>query len=541
MVAESDADEIQRDRAHRQAAQRRIIDSERRRRRAEVSRLEAFSEGRPAPVPEPRPEPEEIDPSPAAVHPPPAPAGGVPVGPSTATADGAASTPNRPDGLGAPSRPRAIGAAILSDALRAFLEVDPAERFDLTTLNRMRLSGLVREAGGDRTLLAALARRASDLMVRAKQETDDPLAAGAFLREQLLDWYRHSPNDPTWSARAVANWAGLFADSRISGGKLHPWLNVRLGALRSDAQRAGRLPERLRRGFLRDRRQERLLSRSPSQQIQAEVAQALLDDLAARPRDPEAPAPLVRLSELAVRRQIATVNEALSVLFGSPESGPFVVLHPNRYPDCDELALRPPQPGATGAALAYTLAPGRPNRRGAVRLSLSADGVSVAGPSAEAGNSDPDAEADAASIWESATAGRATWVRVVDERRRERRRLDPPPRDFRTRPAWTPLKELILEDGEFRKALLAAKWRGRPTGLPLLVALLQKGRLAPEVATDHEYLEAELEEWAEGGAPGANAEGVWAIGPWTVRRESTAGGDRTYRAERAEPRPPPRP
>ncbi|MGP8077056.1 MAG: hypothetical protein ACLQD8_09095 [Thermoplasmata archaeon] len=505
MVADTDADDIQRDRERRQAAERRRIDGERERRRAELVRLRAFESG--------RPQPDAARPMVAGRRETPRP---VP--------------PEGTDRL--VSKP--IGAPIRSDAVREFLAVDPAEGFDLPALNVVPLSGLVGEVADDPQLLGEVSRRVRALLARVKQEVDDPLSAGAFLREQVLAWYRQSAGDPAWSGRMALRWAGIFADSRVSGGRLHPWLNRRLWSVREEATDAGRLPGKIRRGFLRDRRAEQTISRTPSQQIQAEVAQALLDDLGTRARDPEVPLPLVRLSELAVRRQVTTVNDSLGLLFSSPESGPFVLLHPNRYPDCEELVIRPPTPGAAGAALAYSLAPGRPSRRNPVRLNLSADGVEVAGAAGGAapGASDPEGEIDAATIWESDPVGPRTWLRVVEERRRERRRLDPPPKDFRSRAAFPALKELILEHAEFRKALLAAKWRGRPSGLPLLVALLQKGRLVPEVSTDHEYLEAELAEWAQEGSSGPPVEGAWSLAGWTVRREGAPGSALAYRAER---------
>ncbi|HTP54073.1 MAG TPA: hypothetical protein VML94_03785 [Thermoplasmata archaeon] len=526
MASDSDADEIQREREQRQAAERRRIDSERVRRKAELDRLRAFDGGRVSPR---GPNAARARDSPGAAR-----GERAASGPPAPTASGVSPPP-----AAEPTPPKVIGGPIRSGSLREFLAVDPSERFDLQALNVIPLTGLVASVADDPRLLATLSGRLRELMSRVKQEVDDPLGAGAFLRERVLEWYRLSASDPAWLGRTAPRWAGLFADSRVSGGRLHPWLNLRLWAVREEANDAGRFPGKLRRGILRDRRSEQTISRTPSQLIQAEVAQALLDDLVSRPRDAEAPLPLVRLSELAVRRQVTTVNDALALLFSSPENGPFVILHPNRYPDCDELVIRPPAPGSAGAALAYSLASGRPNRRSSVRLSLSSDGVLVSGSPTDGpgGTPDPEGEVEASTIWEAEAAGTATWIRVVEERRRERRRLDAPPKDFRSRPAYPALKELILGHAEFRKALLAAKWRGRPTGLPLLVALLQKGKFTPEVATDYEYLEAELDEWADDGPEPRSTEGVWAFGEWTVRREGSPGAASTYRAERSSARP----
>jgi len=529
MVPDPDADEIEREREHRRADARRRIDGERVSRRAELERLRRFSGGRGSPSDAVPPTAEGRPPSRAA---PPAPERREE---PDAPAEGAARREVSPDPFPAAPAPRAIGAPIRGPMIREFLNVDAAEGFDIEALNLVRTTGLVDRLGTDPTVLAELPGRVRALMVRVKQEVDDPLSAGAFLRERVLYWYRHSAADPGWSDRVGPRWAGLFADSRVSGGRLQPWINSRLRALEDEASGAGRLPGRLRRGFLRDRSTEQAVQRSASQQIQAEVAQAILDDLARRGREPEVPLPLVRLSELAVRRQVTTINDSLAVLFNSPEGGPFVVLHPNRYPDCEEMVIRPPVPGAAGAALAYALLPGRSGRKGAVRLSLSTDGVVLAGGAGDGpphGESPAD-EVDASTIWEAEKVDRAAWVRAVDERRRERRRLDPPPKEFRVRPAFAVLKELILADPEFRKAFLAARWRGRPTGLPLLVALLQKGKFVPEASTDHEYLESELGEWVQGDPQWRPTEPVWTVGDWTIRRDSAEGGDLTYRAERS--------
>ncbi len=453
-----------------------------------------------------------------------------------------------PAGVGQPPRgPRAeppdarrsireIGAAIRSEAIRQFLALDPTEKFDVQMLNGLRISGLVAQAGGDRTALQALARRAEALMIRVKREVDDPLGAGAFLREQVLLWYGRSSEEPDWRARMGERWAGIFAESRVSGGKLHPWLNLRLWHLRDACIRTGGLTERLRRGLLRNRAWERAVARTPAQQIQAETAQALLDDLATGPRDSDGPLPLVRLSELAVRRQVPTVNDALSQLFSSAESGPFVLLHPNRYPHCDEVLIRPPAPGAGGAALAYALVSQKPNRRALNRLrSVTEPGTSSGLDFGAAGSGEVE-EFDLAgeSIWEVRSVPDGLWQRLIAEQRSERRRIEAPPKDFRVRPAYVRLRDLLLEDAGLRTTFLAVKWRGRPSGLALLVTLLAKGSITPDVVTDYEYLEAELGELAQGDTQWRPPDGEWSFRGWRVTREGSHRDGFRYRAERSE-------
>jgi hypothetical protein len=510
-MGDADADRIQRDRERRRTAERLRIEDERRERREELTRLRRIEQSRgPGASTEPRPPRLLVVPGEAA---------GVP-SPEGARARAAEPTDRR----------RAIGGTIRSNDLEEFLATDPSQRFDIQTLNTLHLTGLVSGAIGDSKLVSAIGHQAEMLMARVKHEVDDPLSAGAFLREQILRWCRQSANDIDWGVRMPERWAGIFSDSRTAGGRSQPWLNTRLWALREEASRARPLRGALQRSVFRDRSAKAAAMRTPSEQLHAEVAQAILDDLATHVFAPGVPRPLVRLSELAVRRQVPTVNDTLALLFNAPESGPFVVLHPNRYPEFDELQIRPPTPGATGAALAYSLAPGRPPRKSAP---LTRDASALLGPSpASVVAGAVEEDIDATTVWDAETIAPAAWMRIVEERQRERRRLDSPPKDCRTRPAYAPLRDLVLSQDDFRKAFLAAKWRGRPSGLPLLALLLQKGSLAPEVATDHEYLEAELEDLVRDDATRRPEEGIWTFGSWTVTREGSHRDGFRFRADR---------
>jgi hypothetical protein len=520
MVEDSDAERIQRDREHRRALERLRMEEERRERQLELTRLRLFEQsGTAAPPLAPRSVPAKVllVPEPTA-HP-------AEEASTSGPVRGAESAP-----------PRTIGGSIHPPRVAEFLATDPTERFDIEMLNVLPFPDLVEEARGDPALLTTIARRAEALMVRVKHEVDDPLSAGAFVREQVLRWYRESLGDPQWTGRMPERWAGLFAESRVSGGKLEPWLNLRLWSLRERVVRAGPLGQKLRRGLTRDRPVESAVGRTASQQIHAEVAQAVLDDLASHRRTADSALPLIRLSELAVRRQVPTVNEALALLFSAPETGPFVILHPNRYPDCEELLIRPPSPTASGAALAYSLGPSRPPRRPIARERKTGDSPDGTGPfdDTAATEEEGQAELDAGTIWEAERVDASVWKRVVDEARRARRRLDPPPKEFRTRAAYPTLRDLLLDDGDFRKAFLAARWRGRPAGLPLLVTLLQKGSISPEVSTDHEYLEAELGELLQGDPRWSPADGVWKIHGWTITREGSHTAGFRFRAQRDE-------
>lgn len=517
MTDESDALRILQDRERRKTLERLRIEGERRDRQAGLDRLQVFefqgsaelpdSRTRGEPLPRVRVVPSQFD------------SAQVPVLPSGARS-----------AIPGPPSSREIGGAVRPPAVSEFLAIDPGEGFDIQRLNSLRFPPLLREAASDPNLLATIAGHADRLIVRVKQEVDDPLSAGALLRDQVLRWYRESPTDADWSVRMPVSWAGLFAESRAAGGRLEVWLNQRLWSLRDHAARAGSLGHRLKRGLSRDRKAVSAIGRTPSQQIHAEVAQALLDDLATHPRDGELPVPLVRLSELAVRRQVTTINDALALLFSAPESGPFVLLHPNRYPDCAEVVLRPPTAGASGAALAFSLVPGRAARKGPAKGR--AAGGAESDPSARDGDpvSSDEEEVDAASVWEAETVEPATWRRILGERRRERKRLDSPPKECRTRPAYKVLRDLLLDDSAVRLSFLSVRWRGRPSGVPLLATLLQKGTLAPEVATDHEYLEAELGDLVQGDPEWQPPDGRWQARGWTIVREGSRSEGLRYTA-----------
>jgi len=519
MAEDSDAVRIAREREQRRAAELARIDEERQGRTLEVGRLRLLGLGTPA-----RPGDDSER------------SASEPIFLDTSVPSGGLLPPDGEEfGSRANPSPREIGGALRPPALSVFLRANPMERFDIQTLNALRFPGLVEAAQGDPELLSAIAHQAETLMERVKHELDDPLGAGAFVRELVFRWYRDSPKTPDWTRRTPEQWGGLFAESRVSGGRVAPWLNVRLWSVREQAVRTGRFRHRLKRGLTRDRRAEGLVARTASQQIRAEVCQAILDDLATRTRDRDAPVPLVRLSELAVRRQVPTVNDALALLFNAPEMGPFVLLHPNRYPECDEVQIRPPTSGATGAALAYSLSTGRGGRRATARgrAASEASGDSAPGEG-DAPPVDPAEEIDATTIWEAEEVDPVAWRRVLKERRRERHRLDPPPKDCRGRPAYTTLRDLLLEDAEFRQAFLAVKWRGRPSGLPLLTSLLQKGTLTPEVATDHEYLEAELGDLVQGDPQWHPSDGSWVTHDWTIVREGSHGAGYRFTAKRKD-------
>ncbi|HYB77937.1 MAG TPA: hypothetical protein VEE83_04560, partial [Thermoplasmata archaeon] len=206
----------------------------------------------------------------------------------------------------------------------------------------------------------------------------------------------------------------------------------------------------------------------------------------------------------------------------------------NRYPECDEVQIRPPLGNVTGAALAYTLVTGRPGRKatGKGRGSVES-GSGTAVEEIEGTDADAAEELDASTIWTADEVDASAWRRVVKERRKERHRLETPPKECHSSPAYSRLRSLLLEDPEFRQSFLSVKWRGRPAGLPLLATLLQKGSLTPEVVTDHEYLEAELGDLVQGDPQWHPSDETWTVGDWTVVREGSHEKGFRFTAKRA--------
>ncbi len=453
-----------------------------------------------------------------------------------------------PSAVGTAGSPRAIGGPV-RPAITAFLTTNWTEQFDIQMLNALPLPTLLEEAHGDHAVLAASARQAEELMARVKREVDDPASAGAFLQEQVRYWYAESAKDPRWTGRMTERWAGLFADSRVHGGRLRPWLNHRLWTLRDRAVEGGPIRKKWARKLRGD--DTALLAnieRSGPDLIRAEVAQAILDDLATHRHDPDTPLPLISLSELAVRRQVVTVNAALGQLFSVPDTGPFVVLHPNRYPDLEEVVIRPPVPRARGAALAFTLGPGRPTARPLPparpvgrepRGEKPPEGPAAAPrpPANSPREAIPIEEGpsglDSDSIWEAESVAPSAWREVVEAARESRGRLSQPPGEFRSRAAYSALMDLLLDDDDFRRTFLGVRWRSRPAGPPLLASLLAAGSLAPEVSTDHEYLEAELEELVRTRHATKDREGAWTVRGWTITRDGSHAEGFRFRSKRA--------
>lgn len=457
----------------------------------------------------------------------------------------------RPEALRAPPRPEIVrsaapgglgpvsvrphpGAGPPVAAVAEFLAIDARESFDLMALNRIRFEALGRELGEHPDRARDVASRCDDLMSRVKQETDTPAVAASLLRSCVVEWYRNSPADLAWPESTPLRWAGLFAESRIPGGRLVPWVNLRLALLRGTAVRSSPWTSSLRSRLGGSKEAASLLERIPLQTWMAEAAQALLDDLASLSRTGTTTLPLVRLSELGTRRGATTLNQALAALLGGDERGPFILLHPNRYPECDQVAIKPPHGTPTGGALSYVLvlSAARPSPAGSPQRAAALDPGASPTELMSLGHDGVPAGGDDTPLWDREPLGTASWMPILREHHREKRRLESPPKDYRSRPSYTALRQLLLSDEEARKLFATARWRGRPSGLALLSQALSHGDLTPEAATDYEYLESELDDLDPSSRlAGPDGKRSWAIPGWSLARSGDFHQGYRYRAE----------
>jgi len=179
------------------------------------------------------------------------------------------------------------------------------------------------------------------------------------------------------------------------------------------------------------------------------------------------------------------------------------------------------------SALSIRIVPARNQEDGATYDLIQANARS----SKKSANADAaNVDADPTSPWEREGITKKDWSMLLRDLAKRKGKLDPPPREnARDRESYLSLRELILTDGAARKFFLGVHWKGRPSSLVLLCELLSKGSLVPDVETDGDYLEAELDhidQDLEG------REGEWDVGHgWTVVREKGTGGVTTYRAK----------
>jgi len=424
---------------------------------------------------------------------------------------------------------RATGNAIIGrgtvlepSELVAFLQMSPEEAFDLESINMVDSHALLVEAREEKRLLLEVVRTVEALLPRVRAETEDPILVGAILRNKTLDWYRKSPSDVSWVEYMPIRWGGIFHESRVPGGRLSRKLSTRLVNLVNECVRAAGTATFLRAGFtglfrgsanMAGKVQFALGSRRP--RLTQQVAQAYLDDLAASARDGDQPLPLEHLSEVARRNGSAEVNITLSDLFRQDGPGSLTVIEHRFHPGMNTLVIRVMPPKNPDDASTYDLIP--INRQRAHESGAQGDAAAEARPT---------------SPWERQDMTKKDWLELFRSLEKRKAKLEPPPREnSRDRESYLGLRDLVLSDSSIRKPFLAVRWRGKPSGLPLLCQLLSDATWVPDVETDGDYLEAELDHLDKGHAARRPKEGEWQIGHgWTVVREFSAGNVRTYRA-----------
>jgi len=410
-----------------------------------------------------------------------------------------------------------------TDELAAFLLMNPEEQFDLEVVNSIDTRALIEEARGEKRVLREVVRTAEALLPRVRAETEDPILVGAILRNKTLDWYRRSQGDPTWGREMPLRWGGIFHESRVPGGRLSRKLSARLVDVINDCVRASGPGAFLRAGFSGIFRESARMARmvqfgfgSRRPRLTQHVAQAYLDDLAANARNGDTPLPMEHLSELARRNGSSEVNITLVELFRQQGTGSLTVIDRRFHPEMNALSVRVTSPKGPDEAATYDL--------------HQTTGHLTGGSDAP---EDATADSSSDSPWEREDMEKKDWLEMFRLLEKRKARLGAPPREnSRDRPSYLGLRDAVMDDPLARKAFLKVHWKGTPRGLVLLCQLLLEGTLTPDVETDGDYLEAELDHLDKGRGGRRSKGGDWKIGHgWTVVREVAAGNVRTYRAQ----------
>jgi PKD repeat protein len=250
------------------------------------------------------------------------------------------------------------------------------------------------------------------------------------------------------------------------------------------------------------------------------VAQAVLDDLDAHPNSSGTVA-MERLSDLSRGSAATKVAQSLRDLFVyDPDSDRYVALHAVDGGVESYLFLRA-RPGPSGAF--YLLEP---------TTVAAAPGAAPGSPGALPSDGTPD------TWWErNDLTDAAAWTALLRARKTNATRLPRPPTDARDGPVYKSLIQLLIDptSDELRDLFRRAGWT-KPSGPMLLVRLIQSGKsgeaLCPDIETDGEYLEVELNRCTGHLDSSAPYLGPWDLGPWVVTREVQTGaaGGISYRA-----------
>lgn len=414
--------------------------------------------------------------------------------------------------------------------LRTLLQMDGVEFFDIGLLNSLSFTQLRSIVGRDEDFSRAVDARIDPVIGRVLRETSSLQAMTVFLTDCFIEWYTASASNPNWSTTKNRRWGGLFSDSTTLGGEKRPWIVDRLRELKEASHPTSRTGETLKRimpGRSRGKEEER-----PFQQvIRGQVAQALLDDLAANPREPSRALPLRKLSDLALSAGVSEVSGVLADLFPSSARGTFIVLHPNRFPSCGIVSISSPEARSTGAALSFNLVAKDP---------------ALPGDAGGSGGGAPSSESREGTPWDPPGLSASDWKTRITQIANQLKRIETPPvSTYRQLSSYHALRTLLSEDREARLLFISVQWKGKPKGLGLLVTLWNEGKLVPETDSDSDYLESELNEALTGRPDRGPDNGVWEVLGWRIRRVTGEAPGLKYTTERsgeavpAAPSPPP--
>lgn len=279
-------------------------------------------------------------------------------------------------------------------------------------------------------------------------------------------------------------------------------------------------------------------SRSAKTRFRSEVAQAFADDLRSHPSGATG-VPLDHLSDLSRGHDGPRVAESLRELFTyDADSDRYVVLRWHDPTSDTLLSVHIRQDGAgsyyTLDADASTLSPSSSGDAGA------AGGGARPSPSGAVG--------PGSGLWtRSDLASSDAWLPVLRSKRIEGGRLAHPPSEVRDGTNYGALMGLLSSDSasgsEARTLFRRCGWT-KPSGPMLLVGLFQAAEqdqsLTPDIETDGEYLEVELNRATGHAADSPPFLGPWDLPGWHVTRDVAIGGPSagaSYRAHRKGPTP----
>jgi hypothetical protein len=425
------------------------------------------------------------------------------------------------------AKPAAPSEAPVNTAYSTFMAMDAEEHFDLDGLNGLDFNAVLAEAIASKENAAACSKKAERLLARLHQDISDPDTIDDILRDRMVRWYRDSPKGPAWSNAAPRAWSGLVAETKSAGGRKRTPLEKRFADLKTacDARGAWIKPRQRAEEAEPWRRKGQVAPSVPDAPVmKAEIVQCVLDDMAASPKPVEGTFPLPVLSELAAKYTTQRINNALAEIFKADPRGPYVVIHPSRYPDCDITVIRPPAQGAKAGAMAYEIF--------FAKAQAQATMPQTGGPGGaygSTGGSTPGLLDTSGALWTRDALSKEEWAAVLAELNRSRDRLEPPPPNYRKLPPYFTLRELLITDEAARRAFSSVKWRGKPVGLALLNQLLLDKTLTPDIDTDREYFEAELGDLDRGDVNYQSPTGKWTVaGGTVVTRTGDASKGFTY-------------